>query len=92
MNLEDAQRRLEQARADARAAGVVMGDAIKEVDGPAELEGVVMNEGLLTVDLAGLPPGSLVTITVRVGPEPAPPAEPEPPAQRRYMGQRINTP
>lgn len=41
---------------------------------------------------ADLPAGSLVTITVRVGPEqPAPAPEPEQPAVKRYMGgPRIN--
>lgn len=56
----------------------------------AELESVVVNDGMLTVDLAGLPPGSLVTITVRVGPEqPEPSAEPEPKV-KSYAGARIN--
>lgn len=58
----------------------------------AELDEVTTLGGVLMVDLAGLPPGSLVTLTVRVGPEtpPAPDAVTETP--RAYMGRRINTP
>lgn len=52
----------------------------------SELEAVTLDEGMLVVDLAGLPAGSTVTLTVRVGPEPAAPAE-APPAPR-FMGQR----
>lgn len=56
-------------------------------DVPAEAEELVSeSEGMLLIDLAGLPPGSTVTLTVRVGPEPAAPAE-APPAPR-FMGQR----
>lgn len=54
---------------------------------PAEAEEAIsLNDGTLVVDLAGLPAGSTVTLTVRVGPEPAP--APEAPQALRFMGQR----
>ena len=70
-----------------------MSDEPIRADVPDEAaESVVFDKGLLMVDLAGLPPGSLVTLTVRVGPEPAPPAEAPAPI-KRHLGQgRINAP
>lgn len=70
-----------------------MSDEPIRADVPDEAaEAVSFDRGVLLVDLAGLPPGSLVTITVRVGPE-APAPQAEPPAQaKRHLGQRINTP
>lgn len=60
---------------------------------PAEAEEAIsLNDGMLVVDLAGLPAGSTVTLTVRVGPEQ--PAPQDAPTQPRYLGggPRINRP
>jgi hypothetical protein len=53
-------------------------------------EAVTLDNGMLVVDLAGLPAGSVVTLTVRVGPEPAP--QPDTPKGKAYagMGRPIN--
>lgn len=53
-------------------------------------QAVTLDNGMLVVDLASLPAGSVVTLTVRVGPE-APVPQPEAAPTRRHMGgPRIN--
>lgn len=46
---------------------------------------------IVAIPLAGLPVGSLITISIRVGPEPPPAPGEVTPTPQRYMGQsRIN--
>ena len=57
-------------------------------DNPGEPERLIdadTSEGYLVIPLRDLPPGSLVTITVRVGPEPVAQPETVTPTPRRYM-------
>lgn len=59
-----------------------------------EIQGLELDEageGFLLIPLRDLPPGSVVTVTIRVGPEPQP-AQPDAPTEtpRQYVGRRIN--
>lgn len=55
------------------------------VDLEGELEAVAFDEGCIVIPIADLSPGSTVTITIVIGPQPAP-EPPEAPAGKRYLG------